>query len=207
MMGCSMPNNSVIAVFTRSSCFSVALFFSMNDFQKPRGPHAATDTHGDNGIFRLAPTALNQSVAGQPRSSHAVGMPDCDRAAIDVELFRVDPELVAAIDHLHREGLVQFPEINIVDLESVSLEQAGNGMDRADTHFVRFTTRRNEAAEDTERLQPFLRRELVAHDHSGTGAVRELARIAAGNGEAWPLGWLDASKTLGRGIGTWPLVG
>ena len=97
-------------------------FFSMNDFQKPRGPHAATDTHGDDGIFRLAPTALNQSVAGQPSSGHAVGMPDRDRAAIDVELFRIDPELVAAIDHLYREGLVQFPEVDIVDLESVPLE-------------------------------------------------------------------------------------
>src|SRR6266536_5473242 len=97
-------------------------FFSMDDFQKPRGPHAATNTHGDDGVFHLAPASLNQSVAGQPRSSHAVGMTDCDRAAIDVELFRIDPELVAAIDHLHREGLVQFPEIDIVDLKSVTLE-------------------------------------------------------------------------------------
>src|SRR5215212_7337987 len=121
MMGCSMPNNSVIAVFTRNSCFSVALF-SMNDFQKPRGPHAATDTHGDDGVFRLAPAALNQSVAGQPRPSHAVGMPDCDRAAVYVELFRINPQLVAAIDHLHRECLVQFPEVDIVDLEPVPLE-------------------------------------------------------------------------------------
>ena len=43
------------------------------------------------------------------------GMTDRDRAAIDVELFRIDAELVAAIDHLHRERLVQFPEIDIVD--------------------------------------------------------------------------------------------
>src|SRR5207237_8435939 len=115
MMGCSMPNNSVIAVFTRSSCFSVALFFSMDDFEKPRRPHAATDTHGDDGIFRLAPTTLNQSMAGQPGSGHAVGMANRDRAAIDVELFRVNSELVAAIDHLHRKCFVQFPEIDIVD--------------------------------------------------------------------------------------------
>ena len=94
----------------------------MNDFQKPRGPHAATDTHGDDGIFCLAPTTLNQSMASQPGSGHAVRMTDCDRSAIDVELFRIDPELVAALDHLHRECLIQFPQVDIIDLKSVTLE-------------------------------------------------------------------------------------
>src|SRR3954468_18523771 len=72
--------------------------------------HAAADAHRDHGIFRLAATALDQRVAGEACARHAVGMADRDRAAIDVDLFRIDAELVAAVQHLHGEGLVQFPE-------------------------------------------------------------------------------------------------
>ncbi len=42
-------------------------------------------------------------------------MADRDRAAIDVEPRRVDAEPVAAVDHLHREGLVQFPQVDVGD--------------------------------------------------------------------------------------------
>src|SRR6267154_37708 len=146
MIGCSMPNNSVMAVFTNSSCWFA--LGSMDDFKKARGAHAATHAHRDNGVFRLAPATLDQGVAGQARSGHAVGMTDRDRAAIDVELFRIDAELVAAIDHLHRERLVQFPEIDVVDLQSVAPEKTRHGIDRTDAHLVGFTPRRDKAAED-----------------------------------------------------------
>src|SRR5258705_10339260 len=95
---------------------------SVDNFEKSCGAHAAAHAHGDDGVLGLAPATLDQGVAGQPCSGHAVGMANRDRAAIDVELFRIDPELVAAIDDLHRERLVQFPEIDIVDHKSVSLE-------------------------------------------------------------------------------------
>ncbi len=36
-----------------------------------------------------------------------------DRAAVNVEFFRVDAQAVAAIDHLDGEGFVQFPKIDI----------------------------------------------------------------------------------------------
>src|SRR3990170_3520273 len=94
---------------------------SVDNLEKSSGAHAATHAHRDDGVFGLAPATLDQSVTGQPRSGHAIGMTDCDRAAIDVELFRIDPELVAAIDHLPRECLIQFPQTDIVDLKSVTL--------------------------------------------------------------------------------------
>jgi hypothetical protein len=47
MIGCSMPNISVIAVFTRAS--------------KARGAHAAADAHGDDAVFGLAPAAFDQA--------------------------------------------------------------------------------------------------------------------------------------------------
>src|SRR6516162_9708524 len=94
MIGCWMPNSSVIAVFTSVSC----VFRSMDDFEQARRAHAATDAHGHHAVFRLAPPALDQKVAGEPRASHTIGMADRDRAAVDVQLLRIDPELVAAID-------------------------------------------------------------------------------------------------------------
>src|SRR6266498_5002652 len=202
MIGCSIPNISVITVFTRTSnstkCRALpARCSSVDDFDKASGAHAAANTHGYNSILGLAPAALDQGMAGQPCAGHAVGMADRDRAAVDVELFWVDPELVAAMDDLHRKCLVQLPEIDVVDLESVSLEQSGHGIDRSNAHLVRFTASRDKATEDTQRLQPFLRGELVAHDHSSTGAIRKLTGIAPGNREARSLGRLDTCETLG----------
>src|SRR5215470_3244761 len=109
MIGCWMPNSSVIAVFT---CLSPR-FRSVDDFEQASGAHAATDAHGHHTVFGLAPAALDQKVAGQARPSHTIGMADRDRAAVDVELLRVDAKPVAAIDHLHSIGLVELPEINV----------------------------------------------------------------------------------------------
>src|SRR5215813_3001154 len=119
MIGCWMPNNSVIAVFTKS----LPLSRSVDDFKQARSAHAATDAHGHHAVFRLAPPALDQDVAGEPRAGHAVGMADRDRAAIDVELVRIDAELVAAVDHLHGIGLVELPEVDVGDFQIVEREK------------------------------------------------------------------------------------
>src|SRR5581483_4466608 len=93
MIGCSMPNSSVIAVFTNDlpRCRSV------DDFKQAGRAHAATDAHGYDAVLRLAPPALDQQMAGKPRTGHAVGMADRDRATIDVELVGIDAELVPAV--------------------------------------------------------------------------------------------------------------
>src|SRR5271154_599246 len=181
MIGCSIPNISVMAVFTPASCFPVGLR-SVDDFEQACGPHAAADAHCDNRVFRLAPAALDQCVARQTCSGHAIGMTDRDRTAVHVELFRVDAELVAAIDHLYRERLVQLPEIYIVDGQAVSFEKPRHGVDRTDPHLVRLAARRDKPAKNTKRLQALLRSKLVAHDDGGTRAVRELTGIATSNG-------------------------
>src|ERR1700733_9707108 len=70
---------------------------SMHHFEQTGGAHAATDAHRHHREFCLAAAAFDQSVTGQPRARHPVGMADRDRATIDVDLLRVDAELVAAI--------------------------------------------------------------------------------------------------------------
>src|SRR4051812_31252216 len=178
----------------------------LQHLKKPRRAHAASDAHGDDRIFRLAAAAFDQSVAGETRARHAVGMPHRDRAAVDVDLVGVDAELVAAIQHLHREGFVQLPQADVVDGEAMTLEQARHREHRADAHLVRLAAGGDEAAEDAERVQPPLRRFLVAHDHARAGAVRELAGIAGGDRKAFTAHGLEAGETFSCGLGARALV-
>src|SRR5712671_3831803 len=177
------------------------LFRSVDDFKQSSRAHAAADAHGHHAVFRLTPPTLDQDVAGQSRTGHAVGMADCDRAAIDVELFGIDAELVAAIDHLNRIGFVELPEIDVVDLQIVARQKPRDRGDRADAHLIGLDAGGDKAAEDAEGLQALLRGDLVAHDHAGRGAIRELAGIAGADRLAFEHG-LDLRQSFGGGIRT-----
>src|SRR5438477_9109260 len=83
------------------------------DFEYAGGTHAAADAHRDDAALGLAATALDQNVAGHARPAHAVRMADRDGAAVDIESLLRDAEPVAAIKRLAREGLVQFPDIDV----------------------------------------------------------------------------------------------
>src|ERR1700733_3042615 len=172
----------------------------LQNLEQPGGAHAAADAHGYDRKLGLAAPALDQGVTGETRAGHAIGMADRDRAAIDVDLFRIDSQFVAPIDHLHREGLVQFPQIYVVDLETVAFEQARHREHRTDAHLIRLAAGRNKAAEDAERLEATPGRFLVAHDHGRAGAIRQLAGVAGCDGEAFAAHRLEARKTLGRRI-------
>ena len=132
-------------------------------------------------VLGAAALALDQGVADHARAAHAVGVADRDRAAVDVERVVRDAELVAAVEHLHRERLVQLPEVDVVDLQAVALQQPRHREDRADAHLVGLAAGDGEAAEDAERLEAALLGELAVHDDAGRGAVGELARIAGGD--------------------------
>src|SRR5258706_14834928 len=91
------------------------------DFKQARAALAAADAHGHDAPLCLAPTALLQDVACQPRAGHPEGMADGDRAAVDVVLFGLDTELVAGIQALAGQGFVEFPKVDIVDLQPLAL--------------------------------------------------------------------------------------
>src|SRR5258708_34737995 len=97
----------------------------VHHLEQAGGAHAAADAHRDDDVLGLAATALDQGVAGAARAGHAEGMANRDRAAIDVELVVGNAELVAAVEHLHREGLVQLPERHAVHLEADTLQELG----------------------------------------------------------------------------------
>src|SRR5262245_41512658 len=94
------------------------------DLEQARRPHAAPDAHRADDVPRATALALDEGMADHARAAHAIRVTDRDRAAVDVEALHRDAELVAAIHHLHREGLVQLPEIDLIRPEPEALEQA-----------------------------------------------------------------------------------
>src|SRR5580693_9369015 len=106
-------------------------------------------------------------------------MSDRDRAAVHVQLLVRDADAVRAIEHLAREGFVQLPDFDVVGLEAVALQKARDGEDRTDSHFIGLASGRGKAAEDTERLDALLRRDIGAHHHASRCAVGELRGVPA----------------------------
>src|SRR5579864_4113286 len=107
------------------------------DLEQPGAALPAADAHRHHAPFGLAAAAFLQNVPGQACAGHAEGMADRDRTAIDVVFGGIDAELVAAIQALARERLVQLPDVDVVDLQAMALQQFRHGEHRADAHLVR----------------------------------------------------------------------
>src|SRR2546426_1078052 len=80
-------------------------------------------------------------------------MADRDGAAIDVEPLVGDPEPVATIDHLHGKGFVELPDVDVVHLEPVLLEQFWDCKHRPDAHLVGIAAGDRDAAVGAEQLE------------------------------------------------------
>src|SRR6476620_12782833 len=154
---------------------SAELTNSAIDLEQSRAALAAADAHGDDAPLGLAATSLLQDVAGQSRAGHAEGVADRDRAAVDVVLLGIDAELVAGIETLAGKGLVELPDVDIVDLQAVALQQFRHGVDRAEAHLVRLAAGGGPGDEAAKRIEPALLGVLGFHQHDGGGAVRQLA--------------------------------
>src|SRR6266478_5075135 len=93
----------------------------------------------------------------------------------------IDAELVARIEALAGERLVEFPQIDIPDLQAMTLQQLRHREDWADAHFVRLTARRRPGDEAAERMESALFGILGFHQHHGRCAIRKLAGVAGGD--------------------------
>jgi hypothetical protein len=61
-------------------------------------------------------------------------MAQCNGAAIDVHAVRIEPQLGRDRQALRREGLVDFPEVDIVDLPSGPLKPNAAGRNAPQSH-------------------------------------------------------------------------
>src|SRR6185369_9308389 len=101
---------------------------ALKHLEQPGSAHAATDTHGDDDVFRPAALAFDQRVAGHSRAAHAVGMADRNRSAVDVHPVFRNAELLGAVQHLDGERFVQLPQADVVHLEVEPLQQLVDGV-------------------------------------------------------------------------------
>src|SRR5262249_38955793 len=105
----------------RSRWAVIAARHPLAGFEEAGGALAAPDAHRDDAVARLAPLHLVGDGAHHARAGHAERVPDGDRAAVRVELVHGNAELVAAVDDLRREGLVELPHVDVVHLEPGAL--------------------------------------------------------------------------------------
>ena len=102
---------------------------------------------------------------------HAIGVAYGNRAAIDVQNFIGNPQLVAAVQHLAGECLVEFPESDVIHLQSGPLEQARDGKHRSNTHLIGFATGHRIASEGAERFNIVFCRFAGFHQHTGRSTI------------------------------------
>ena len=82
------------------------------------------------------------------------------------------PSLSRHVEHLARERLVQLPQVDIVHLEAMLLQQFRHREHRADAHLVRIAACDHHAAIRAQRLEVALLGFLRFHQHERRGAVR-----------------------------------
>ena len=105
-------------------------------------------------------------------------MADRNGAARDVQPIVRDTQPVAAVEHLHGEGLIQFPEADIVHGQAVAFQQARHRKDRTDAHLVRLAPRHRHPPKGAERRQAPTLRLFRVHDYARGSSVRQLGRVA-----------------------------
>src|SRR5450755_3163742 len=170
------------------------------DFKQAGAALAAADAHRHDAPLRLAPAAFLQDVARTPRAGHSEGVADGDRAAIDVVLVGIDAELVTGIEALAGKSLVELPEIDIADFQSVALQQLGHGEDGTDAHFVRLATRHRPGDKTAERFKTAFFGVLGFHQDDGRRAIRQLAGVAGRDVFAGTFYGLELGEAFDSGL-------
>ena len=117
-------------------------------------------------------------MACQALARHAVGVAHSDRAAVHIQTVGRDAQLIAAVQHLHRKGFVQLPQVNVLHCEAKTRQRFGHCVHRTNAHFVGLATSHSKTEETAQRLQASLLGQLFVHEHASACTVRELAGIA-----------------------------
>ena len=135
-------------------------------------------------------------MATNARAGHALGIAYGDGAAVNVHLLGRDADPLHASERLAGEGLVQFPQIDVVGLEAVALQLARYGEDGTDAHLARLAAANRKAAENTEWRQTLAGGDGGFRQQAGNRAVGELRGVAGGDGFTF----LDLHAAISTGL-------
>src|SRR5690606_8937600 len=87
------------------------------DLEQTGSTLAAADAHRNHRVLRGPPLSFDQGMTRQTRSTRSVRMAYGNGTAVDIQALLRDPKLVLAIDYLDSEGLIEFPEVDVIDAE------------------------------------------------------------------------------------------
>src|SRR5688572_32497072 len=90
----------------------------LQSFKDAGRSHAATDAHCDHSVPRSATPHFIEQRCSELRSGTAQWMAKSDRTAIDVDLPLIQPELANDRKGLDGECLIQFDEVDVLQLQS-----------------------------------------------------------------------------------------
>src|SRR6185295_4691621 len=86
----------------------------LNSFENSCGAHTTAHTHRHHPVSSVATLELAQNAGSQLCTSAAERMAQCDRAAIDVDLIRIQPQRFDYSNRLRRKRFVQLDHIDVV---------------------------------------------------------------------------------------------
>src|SRR5690348_13298189 len=126
-----------------SSCFTaVAMTGILHPFERERDSLADADAHGRESELPAAALKLLGSGAREARAGHAERVAERNRATVRVHALIVvrDAELTEDGEALRGEGLVQFDDIEVADLQAEPFHQFFARRRRANAHDPRRDT-------------------------------------------------------------------
>ena len=118
-------------------------------------------------------------------------MAERDRPAVVIDLLHIGAGFVLPGEDDGSEGLVDFEEIDVFQLQAGLLQDLGRGRDRTGQHDGRLRADDRLRDDARPRLQPQRLRLLRRHDQHRRGAVTDLAGIARRHHPILLEGWLQ----------------
>src|SRR5581483_12126807 len=118
-------------------------------------------------------------------------------------------EIIAAIDYLNRECFIQFPQIDVCNLEAMPRKQFWNGINGADSHFVWGAACHYEAAKNQLIGNAQLIRSFARHQKRCRRAIGKLRRISGRYGTLSASGIehrFKRKQSVERGLGAIALI-
>src|SRR5439155_973370 len=108
------------------------------------------------------------------------GVSEGDRATMDIDALRIDPELSEHRDRLRRKGFVHFEQIDVVQIPSDLLRHTPYGFDRSHQHKPWRESARRLTDDSRHRRKTKRLRALRPHHHERGRAVADAGSVARG---------------------------
>src|SRR5687767_11087312 len=143
-----------------------------------RRAHATADAHRYQPIAAAAPLHLVHERRRQLCARTPERMAQRNRAAVDVQLVRIDRQLLQTRQHLRRERFVQLDQIDLVERQAGDLQRFPDCRDRTDAEQLRRDACRRVGDKPRQRLQAVRSRVIRGGNDNGGGAVARLRRVA-----------------------------